>query len=201
MNLKKLVDDKYDGNKAAFARAAGKNSNLIVLCLSPNPAIRRSIGERLAREIEQVMQLPSGWMDLDSGAPLERYVTIPIVSLDNLKGTVEKLFLSDRVVKKACDTPTSTAVLRGLYMPSAEMLPAIDQDDILLVDTGCEGFPKDGVYVLTINSSVFVRRVRRLLDGNVRIGADSDPSGAVDVPPDKFSPVGRVVGMLRFGRP
>lgn len=200
-NLKKFIDEKFDGNKAAFARASGKNSNLIVLCLSNNPDISRSIGERLAREIEKKMSLPAGWMDLDSGAPSEKFTTIPIVSIDSMSQTVEKLFLSDRVLIKSIDAPTSMHVIRGLYMPSKEMHPSIAQDDILLVDTGCEGYPKDGVYVIRANNSIFIRRVRRLLTGNIRISADADPDGAVDVSPSEYQPAGRVVGMLKFGQP
>jgi len=200
-NLKKYIDEKFDGNRAAFARASGKNSNLIVLVLSNNPEIVRSIGERLAREIEQKMGLPAGWMDLDSGAPSERFSTIPIISLDNMSQTIEKLFLSDRVLNKSIDTPTSIHAVRGLYMPSKEMQPAISQDDILLVDTGCETYPKDGVYVIRANKSVFVRRVRRLLTGNIRISADADADSAVEVSPSEYRPAGRVVGMLRFGQP
>jgi hypothetical protein len=201
LNLKKFIDEKFDGNRAAFSRAAGKNANLIVLALAPNEKIRRSIGERLARDIEETMGLPNGWLDLDSGASFERYLTVPIVSLESLSQTVEKLFLSDRVLSRACDTPTSMAAVRGLYMPSSEMLPAIGQDDLMLVDTGCDSFVKDGVYVITINKSVFIRRVRRLLSGDVRISADSDPAGAIDVPLGKYKPVGRVVGMMKFGQP
>ena len=201
LNLKKLIDEKFEGNRTAFARATGKNSNLIILCLAPNEDIRRSIGERLAREIEQKMSLPSGWLDLDSGASFEKHVTVPIVSLQSLSQTVEKLFLSDRVLSRACDNPTSMAAVRGLYMPSNEMMPSVSQDDILLVDTGCTEFVKDGVYVITIGKSVFIRRVRRLLTGEVRISADSDPAGSIDAEPGKYRPAGRIVGVMRFGQP
>lgn len=201
LNLQKFVNEKFGGNKAAFCRASGKNANLIVLCLAPNPEIRRSIGERLAREIEQTMSLPNGWLDLDSGASFEKYLTVPIDSIENLSQTVEKIFLSERVLNRFCDNPTSMVAVRGLYMPSNEMLPAIGQDDIMLVDSGCKEYVKDGVYVIKIGKSIFIRRVRRLLTGDVRISADADPAGAIDAPASKYRPVGRVVGMMKFGHP
>ena len=201
LNLQKFVNEKFGGNKAAFCRASGKNPNLIVLGLAPNPNIRRAIGERLARDIEQKMNLPNGWLDLDSGASFERYLTVPIVSLENMSQTVEKLFLSERVLNRVCDNPTSLAAVRGLYMPSSEMLPAISQDDIMLVDNDCKEFTKDGVYVIESRKSVFIRRVSRLFTGQVRISADANPAGAIEAPNSKYRPVSRVVGIMRFGHP
>jgi hypothetical protein len=72
-NLEQLIDTKfYDeklgkGNRSAFARAAGKNVNLINLSLTPNIALRKPIGEKLARDMEAAVQLPRGWLDQDRG--------------------------------------------------------------------------------------------------------------------------------------
>lgn len=202
-NLAGLIQDRFQGNRAAFCRATEKNPNLINLILSNNEDIRRNLGEKLARDIEEKMGLPDGWLDVGrEGGALGEVYTFPVTRLDAMEASgVEKIVIGQDVAAKHLDKPTAMAAVRACYMIGDEMRPAISQGDILLVDTGCSEIERDGVYVITRGKDVFVRRVRKSLDGTMRVAADGDPGGAMNVPIGKIKPAGRVVGLLRFSQP
>lgn len=199
-NLRTLIRERFDGVNAALCRATGKNANLINLILSNNESIRRNMGEKLAREIEVSLGLPAGWMDTPrEGGPVDRVTTVPIVRLDALdKAGVEKVVLGQDVVGRHLERATATNALRIVYATDNEMAPAIEDGDLLYVDTGVTEFDRPGVYVITRGSAVYIRRVTRPLTGGVRIAADADAHSAVDAEPGQFGCSGRIVGAMRF---
>ncbi len=65
-NLRTLLDEA-GGNQAELARRAGTNAAYInqILNKSQLPSGKvRSVGERLARMLEQAFKKPDGWLDL-----------------------------------------------------------------------------------------------------------------------------------------
>ncbi len=60
--LKHLIDVKFDGSKAAFARAIKKPPSLISQWISGH----RLIGDASARNIESKLKLGLGWFDADN---------------------------------------------------------------------------------------------------------------------------------------
>jgi hypothetical protein len=201
-NLKRLILERFEGNRAAFCRAAYKNPNMINLILSSNPDLQRSFGEKVARDIERVLNLPDKWLDaVQSGAQIGAVYNIPVVRLDQLNAAgVERLILGVDIVSRHLDRPTAMTNVRACYMPTQEMAPAIGQDDLMLIDSGVSEIDRDGVFVITRGTDVFVRRVRRLLAGGIRISADSSPD-TLDAQPGQFACAGRIVGLLKFSAP
>jgi hypothetical protein len=65
--MQALIDTRFKGNKAAFAKKVGKAASYISACLllaNHKPrAARRGIGPDFARHIEIQLDLPRGWMD------------------------------------------------------------------------------------------------------------------------------------------
>ncbi len=57
--LREIIDTRFGGNQADLARHLGKSPSLIWQYLSGH----RMIGEKFARELEQKVVLPKGWMD------------------------------------------------------------------------------------------------------------------------------------------
>lgn len=65
-NLKRLIDERYEGKTGRLADALGKKRPTIYrLFAESDGAGARDIGEDLAREIERVHRLPMHWMDVD----------------------------------------------------------------------------------------------------------------------------------------
>jgi hypothetical protein len=51
---------------AGLARLTGRSASFLVAIAGPHPS--RSIGEKLARDLERVLKLPPGWLDAASVA-------------------------------------------------------------------------------------------------------------------------------------
>lgn len=60
-NLAKVLSERFGGNQAALARAAGKKAPLFNDVLSTPP--RKGFGENLARSLEARLELPPGYFD------------------------------------------------------------------------------------------------------------------------------------------
>jgi hypothetical protein len=203
-NLSSLIAERFDGNNAAFCRASGKHQNMINLILTKNLAQRRNMGERLARDIERQIGLVEGFLDVprqDQTAGVQVY-TIPITRLDAASaGGLERVVIGADVIMRHLASPSGITNIKGCYMPSDEMSPLIKRDDLMFIDTAVEEFDRDGVYVVARGKDLFVRRVRRVLTGGVRIFADTDPSGSIEASANKFKSAGRVVGVMSFVQP
>ncbi len=57
--LATLINDRYEGNQAAFSRAIGKSPAQVHQWLCGH----RSVGDGTARHIEMTLELGEGWMD------------------------------------------------------------------------------------------------------------------------------------------
>lgn len=64
-NLLRLIASKFDGNKAAFARAIDRPAPNVHRMLADGDSDKRGIGEDLARDIERKCSLPPMWLDSD----------------------------------------------------------------------------------------------------------------------------------------
>lgn len=60
--MQELVDTRAEGNQAVFAAMIKRSPSVVWQYLSGH----REMGEKLARHIESVLRLPSGWMDTDA---------------------------------------------------------------------------------------------------------------------------------------
>ncbi|WP_148716463.1 S24 family peptidase [Chitinolyticbacter meiyuanensis] len=63
-NLVKLLNERFDGVIAQLAKASGKDRNYVRFLIYPEKPGGRAMGEKLAREIETALGLPSGWLDV-----------------------------------------------------------------------------------------------------------------------------------------
>jgi SOS-response transcriptional repressor LexA len=90
-----LIKDRFDGNKAAFAKAIGRPApNVHRMLAIGSGKDQRGIGEDLARDIEKTLGLPHLWLD----QPTE----IGISSLANIRPITPPKFVTE-------DTSSATA--------------------------------------------------------------------------------------------
>ncbi len=61
--LQQLIQEKAEGNAAAFGRLYGYDRAQVSQFLSPNYNKGRSIGENAVAELERRVGLPEGWLD------------------------------------------------------------------------------------------------------------------------------------------
>lgn len=126
-----------------------------------------------------------------SPAPGAPAITVPLLANAGSMGPgteiqhddvlVGHIALSEQWVARRLQ-PSSQAALRFIHAYGDSMSPTFEDGDILLVDTGIKD-PRiiDGVYVMTANDRVYIKRVRQRMDGVVEISSDNATVKTVDV--------------------
>ena len=156
-NLQSLIDSRAQGNAAEFARLVNKERAQIGQYLSEKYNEGRSIGERVARQIEVDLGLPHGYLDTphplisniapasigDRKIPLLNYVQAgdfadcgQNFTMEDVEYLLTDLDLSDRAF--------------ALQIKGDSMLPEFKEGDRIIVD--CEISPRPGDFVVAKNS-------------------------------------------------
>ena len=204
-NLRRLVLDKYDGNRAALARAAGVHQNQINLLLSDNEDHARNMGEALARRMEGALGLDPGFLD-ESHDPMAG--STRTIHNWEVPATLAHLFsrhlelacfvMYDANIGRLMGSITSPANLRICRAVTHDMAPLITPSDTAVVDIGVKAVTQDGVYILQHGSGVFLRRVARSLAGGFTITAASPDIEQLRIETLKgIRALGRVVTVTR----
>lgn len=201
LNLIAHIDEKFDGNRAAFCRATGKNPNLINLVLTDNADYRRNIGEKLARSIEEKAGMPVGWLDSPRGVGERKTASIPITFLPwsipdtpPLKGDSRLTIPTDDPLLKF--RVSGTANLLIVAQQEASMQPTIKVHDHVWVDLGVKTFSGNGIYVVrSADNTTAFKRIQKLSDTQYQLSVDDksyEPVSLTAKAMSKINIVGRV---------
>lgn len=74
-------------------------------------------------------------------------------------------------VKNALGVPVSSLALINVKGDSME--PTLSNGDVILIDMTLDGFDDNAVYVLRLNGTLLVKRVKRNFDGSVLVSSDN----------------------------
>lgn len=115
-------------------------------------------------------------------------------SLIHSEQIVDHLTFKAEWVKNALGVAPSSLALINVKGDSME--PTLSNGDVILIDMSLDGFDDNAVYVLRLNGTLLVKRVKRNFDGSVLVSSDN-----VMYPPDTIkndlietlNVVGRVV--------
>lgn len=193
-NRRKNLAKIFEGfpSLASFSKAIGRSPQQVSGMLNG----AKPFGPRIARDIESILKLPEGSLDMEDppsvGAPileitdrLERekqnvpsghnVISIPTLRMDNQKDGYESLqtsFVEMLRVKTAWffSQPVPTAnpqALRVITAASDGMAPKIRRGDIVLIDTAQNTFTSNGIYAVEFANSLFFNRVQLMPDGRV----------------------------------
>jgi phage repressor protein C with HTH and peptisase S24 domain len=95
---------------------------------------------------------------------------------------------------------TSSQGLHLIYVRGESMEPTLHTGDIVLLDTKATQV-SEGIYVLRIDSALFVKRLHRLPAGMLRVISDNPTYEPFMInlkqPPDDFAVIGRVLWSMR----
>jgi hypothetical protein len=200
-NLSALIQSKYENNRSLFARSVDKNVNTINLYLTTNESLRRNIGERNARDLERMANLPNGWLDaIDSGAPGMSMVT----GIDRISGSAK-----DSPDPAGDAIAIGTKFLRMNYpdvkeedlgfitVIDDEMNPTLKRYDLAMVDKGDKNMWRAGLFLVLVGETIKVRRLSQKLDGGIEVSRDKTHFPDEVVAPNqlaKLKVIGRVIG-------
>jgi phage repressor protein C with HTH and peptisase S24 domain len=145
----------------------------------------RCMGDPLARRIEEKLDLPLGWMDtpprheqeftVDAGqasqaasaGPTNGNVRFPVLELAASAGpgrepadyaaVLGHIDLAEQWARKRLGERLDR--IRALPVKGDSMSPTINDGDLAFVDTSCNHFEGEGVYVLVFNHTLLIKRL------------------------------------------
>ena len=181
-NLSALVDERFEGNRAAFCRATGKNPNLINLILTKNPELQRGIGEKLCRDIEAKLDLPTGWLDQRSPSNNDRSVSVPVITSGAAAASDEWIVLLPETLRRL--TPNvGHSYLACVKVAADHMSPTIASGDFVLIDKSVDAIDASGsVFALDTGGEIVFARFRKSITSQWSISYDNTnyPPAAVE---------------------
>lgn len=171
------------GGQQKFADRLNMSRQQASHIIGRNP--HKGIGHQMARRIEEVFEMPVGWLDIDHTTPAlvnEDTIEVPLLSSMASAGTdalpapsdeaVRRIVLSKRWVRLNVQA-TAFEHLALLTAMGDSMEPTFYDGSILLVDRGVTNIKVDGVYVITKEDELYVKRVQRDMAGGVTMLSDN----------------------------
>lgn len=159
----------------------------------------REMGLSLARGIEKKLNYPMGWMDIEHPEiqattevvdaeikePTTRLVNIPLFDfkqridgkfIPTLTGDIE---VPQIFIEKAA-YPIQGKQLEAYYVNDNSMFDEVPFGSILVVDKGVTSYVKDGIYLVSLNGGVFIRKIVSSARGGYTISSNSSEKEHVD---------------------
>ncbi|HEY9825215.1 MAG TPA: S24 family peptidase [Stenomitos sp.] len=217
--LKRLIDERFK-SVSDFARAIGKSSKTVDAWLpgSQKKRISRPRHEQDLDAIAEALKVSKAYLLTGEDGLLEpREIAKPedlnkVIHVNLINVTVgagNGHYVQSEEVIEVLEISKFFLKAYGLSEPfkcsavtviGPSMEPLLRSGDIVLVDH-TQVVPQDGIYVVRLEDTVFVKHVAKLLGGKVRVfsAAEGYPVHEVEIDSPSFAIIGRVVwGGRRF---
>lgn len=177
--LREWIDQHHGGSQAAFVSATGINQGELSGLLRD-----KSFGEKKAAAIETAASMPSGYLSgIDGGvvavaAPAipSDYVRVEQIDAEAQMGSMGRVNEDFPEVIRAMDfAPTYIRSVVGFMPPPGRlklvtgvgdsMSPKIKPGEMVLVDTGCNEFVGDGLYLINTGYGQQIKALQAQPDG------------------------------------
>ena len=189
--LKRLIEEKFGNNQAAFARAIKKPPAMINQWLKDV----RVPSSDMARHIEKSLGLPFGWMDgeqidipdeetllresmaqasLALGEklfdPEPGYIAFDLLDVRASAGNGSSVVEFPEVVRNIhvleswakANLPVDLSNIKVISARGTSMQGSIENGDVLFVDSSIKAYDGDGIYVIARGGDVQVKRLQKL---------------------------------------
>lgn len=194
-NLRSLISESGTiANLARLSETAPAYLSQILNSLPTSTGKPRSVGDKLARKLEQALTRPYGWMDKDhEGSDNTKYQDIPQVALLTTEQVLRHLSRPSTNNNKTVPIPiVSSHLAFAMQVWDDSMTPKFQKDDIIVVDP--EIAPTADDYVLAIQSEKPQELVfRHLVDTNGRHLEAMNPSYGTHLVTSNDKIVGKVI--------
>lgn len=177
--LREWIDDKHGGSQAAFVLATRINQGELSGLLKD-----KSFGEKKAASIEADAGMPAGYLSgVDGGLPVvaapaipSDYVRVEQIDAEAQMGGMGRVNEDFPEVVKAMDfAPSYIRSVIGFIPPPGRMklvtgvgdsmAPKIKPGEMVLVDTGCNEFVGDGLYLINTGYGQQIKALQAQPDG------------------------------------
>lgn len=177
-NLRLLIDRMASGNMAEFGRVVGRERAQIKQYLSPSYNAGRSIGERVARDIEERAGEPIGSLDVEQGAAFQSLhgagndrAVFALLDVCASCGNglvaaehpevVSMMSMPVGMAQTLLGTTNKSGAVKIVSAANDSMAPTIEPDDLLFVDTSTVEYLTEGVYLLVHDGHLICKRLSR----------------------------------------
>ena len=220
LKLNKVVDDLFEGKRSALAAAIGQQSGFVTRILSePGTKNAKTIGEKLARSIEEALKLPRMYLDTEGEAapaselsarpikvweaeselPADEYVFLPRLDISASCGTGAIIWHIDEKGQRQAFRRSWAERLGINPLQAATILaqgdsmePRIIDGDSLVIDYQDKAIQSGKVYVIAFDGEWFIKRLFKTPGGAVNVRSDNpDKTKYPDwtIPPDELRAV------------
>lgn len=192
-NVQKIIKERFKGKRALFRDAVGMSTSHISTLLAPSGYETISFGEKLARRIEEKLDLPKYYLDTPVDFDIntsQDYNLLPLVT----EGTVPKgryvviegeaeeadgdrIFLK-RVEASASEVKIFTYTVEenvyALKVTTDTLRPRVKAGEYLVMSREGEPAPGDDVLIETNEGELFIKEFFWERDGSISCGSVND---------------------------
>jgi phage repressor protein C with HTH and peptisase S24 domain len=186
-------------NNVEFGRLAKASRSVVGQWISGQI---KSIAPEYAFNIQTNTKFNARWIMLGEGSiekegaefsvssSYQNSVELPLLNIQGSMGggkhnleevVVDVLRVTKTWVNKTLSAISSIENLSFIHAIGDSMNPTFNDGDILLIDSGIKSVSSDSVYVLEAHDRLFIKRVRRRMDGTFEISSDNPAVKTVDI--------------------
>lgn len=172
-----LLIQQYD-SQIAFAEAINKNSSQVSQWVNASPDSKtgtpRSLTEKSARRIEQILDLPRAWMDQPINPNRLSSSTAHALTTNTSIGVplIEQIILTNKGITTLLNGQDTTHT-QLITPPDDSMAPTFTPLSLLLLDTHTTRFTVNGIYLLRLQEQLFLRRLHLSKNNVLNVTADN----------------------------
>ncbi len=205
-----LLESRFDGNKAALARAIGKDATTVSRWFSDTEN-RKNIGEQVAREIEERLALPRYTLDGPAAhsarepAPRE-YLdswlrSVPVVGTAQLgdSGYWDELQHPPGQGDGAVSYPTRDRNAYALRVKGDSMRPRIRPGEFVIIEPNAIPEPGDEVLVRTRDGRSMVKLLASRRSGLVELRSVNEDHAPITLDEAEIELMHYVGGIAKSG--
>jgi hypothetical protein len=102
----------------------------------------------------------------------------------------------DRTILENMLGGTPSGEIEAIHVEGESMEPTLTDGSIVFIDRNQTDPSKDGIFVASTANGLFIKRIRRRVDGMVELISDNSLYTPEVLPPEQVEIVGRVVGNI-----
>jgi hypothetical protein len=106
----------------------------------------------------------------------------------------EMIKIDERIVRGIVSSSSNRTTLEAIHINGESMEPTLKDNSIVFVDRTKVDIKKDGIFVVSTNAGLFIKRVRQRADGMVELISDNKTYSPELLSYDEVNIIGRVVG-------
>lgn len=178
--------ERESGTPAKLADRIGKNRAQVYQWLAipkgDDDRSSREMSDDTARDIEQKLGLPVGWMDNDDiAADQGEQVSIPILASHIEPGGAHTVTLPRQLFATRRDL--LEPYIRVAWIHGDDMKGEIEVGELVFIDTRKSATPPvhDGVYAFTLGEVPLIKRIKKISKGGYRVQGSRPQKDAIDL--------------------